>query len=116
MYIYFWGDPDNYVLGLGNKGTIMHGKFTPPQPPHSFDLLTDEYLRGDICVVSAVQPPTTRFLPTKVKREQMTKVRETRDNRAELVLLILSRLTLVSDPIFTKFQQTINLKIILLYP
>ena len=67
-------------------------------------------------MVSAVQPPTTRFLPTKVKREQMTKVRETRDNRAELVLLILSRLTLVSDPIFTKFQQTINLKIILLYP
>ena len=43
-----------------------------------------ENLRGEIWDESAVQPPMTRFLPMKAKREQMTKARETRERTAEL--------------------------------
>ena len=48
------------------------------------------YLRGDICEVSAVQPPSTRFFPTKEKRETMTKPRDTSDRNPELEPILLS--------------------------
>jgi len=54
---------------------------------YNFFFLNEQiiYLSGDICEVSAVQPPITRFFPTKANREQITNTRETRERRAELL-------------------------------
>ena len=64
------------------RGNICRESAVQPLPGYS------DYLRGDICRESAVQPPRMKFLLTKVKREPITKTRETKERKEELFPLI----------------------------